>query len=192
MNREARKLTYRVELPGGVSRLREMILYVSRLSAEMPRFGKTKLNKILWSADFSAFANRGTPVTGRPYQKLENGPAPVEMPHILAEMEQSGFITIELTDFGQNMVEHRIVPKVLAGLHYFSEDDIHYVKKAIERFWDLNARQSSDSSHGIAWKTREELDPMPYEAAIFSDAELGGRTLERLKSMGRERGWTSQ
>ena len=45
MNREAHRLTYRVELPGGDGRLREMILYVSQKAEEMPRYGKTKLNK---------------------------------------------------------------------------------------------------------------------------------------------------
>src|SRR5882672_12074914 len=111
MHREARKLTYRVELPGGDGRLREMILYVSQKAAEMPRYGKTKLNKILWDADFSAFADRGVPVTGRPYQKLQAGPAPVEMPTILAEMKEEDLISIEIVDFGQGIIEQRVIAK---------------------------------------------------------------------------------
>ena len=58
---ELRKLTYRFKLPGGQRRLREMVLYVSERNSDTERFGLVKLNKILWKADFSAFADRGIP-----------------------------------------------------------------------------------------------------------------------------------
>jgi hypothetical protein len=191
MNREAHKLTYRVELPGGDGRLREMVLYVSQKAAEMPRYGKTKLNKILWEADFSAFAERGVPVTGRPYQKLQAGPAPVEMLTILAEMEGDGLISIEPVDFGQGIVEQRVVAKTNPALRFFSADDLSFMDRAIERLWDMTARQASDHSHGVAWKTREELDPLPYETALLSDEELKGEALARIKERAYEHGWKS-
>jgi hypothetical protein len=52
------RLTYRVELPGGQVRLREAALYVMKKCENLHFFGLTKLNKILWKADFSAFAAR--------------------------------------------------------------------------------------------------------------------------------------
>lgn len=191
MNRAAHKLTYRVDLPGGDVRLREMILYVSQKSAEMPRYGKTKLNKILWDADFSAFAARGVPVTGRPYQKLQAGPAPVEMPTVLVEMEQAGLIEIETVDFGDGIIEQRVIAKAPPSLHFFSSDDLAYMDRSIERLWDLTAKRASDRSHGVAWKTRDELDPLPYEAALLSDEELAGEPLARIVDMAQELGWKS-
>jgi hypothetical protein len=65
--RVANNLTYKVHLPGGQKRLREMILYISNRCNDAPRWGKSKLNKILWRAGSHAFLNRGDPVTGRPY-----------------------------------------------------------------------------------------------------------------------------
>jgi hypothetical protein len=191
MNHEAHKLTYRVDLPGGDNRLREMILYVSQQSVEMPRFGKTKLNKILWDADFTAFAERRVPITGRPYFRLKAGPAPVEMQTILAEMDQAGLIKIELIDFGNGMVEQRILAQVKPSLNWFSPDDIGYMDRAIRRLWDMNAKQASDHSHGVAWHTREDLDPLPYETALLSDEKLRGPTLARIKGIAQERGWKS-
>jgi hypothetical protein len=190
MNREAHKLTYRVELPGGEHRLREMILYVSSRAKDMPRYGKTKLNKILWDADFSAYLSRRTPVTGRPYQKLKAGPAPVEMPTVLAEMQADGLIEIEAVQVGA-YVEHRIIARVEPSLRLFSADDLHYMNQSIERFWDLTAGEASDESHGIAWKTRDELDPMPYESALLSGEQLSGHSLTRIKEMAHEQGWKS-
>jgi hypothetical protein len=191
MRQEAKRLTYRVELPGGLNRLRDMILYVSTKSYPMPRYGKTKLNKILWKADFAAFAERGMPVTGRPYQKLKAGPAPLEMPIILLEMERDGLIEIDPTPVG-NMVEQRVVAKIEPNLHYFSPDDIRFVDLAIQYFWDNTARETSDISHGIAWLTRDELDPMPYESAILSDDRLSEAALARFASLGQQFGWKSQ
>jgi hypothetical protein len=191
MNREARKLTYRVELPGGLRRLREMVLYVCENSAGMERFGMTKLNKILWEADFSAFAERGVPVTGRPYQKLKAGPAPIEMPIILAEMEGERVIEVVPLEVG-NQVEQRIIAKAKPNLHFFSRDDIDFVDRAIKRFWANTAGFVSRVSHGIAWKSRELLDPMPYECALLSDAKLSPRSLKRFKEIGQEQGWKSR
>lgn len=192
MNHEAKRLTYRVELPGGQARLREMILYVAKKSEQMPRFGKTKLNKILWDADFSAFAERGTPVTGRPYHRLPAGPGLVEMQTLLAEMDQDDLIAIENFDFGGGKVEQRIISKVEFTSRLFSEDDLHYVDRAIERFWTMSAKEASDESHGVAWATREDLDPLPYEASILSDEPLSGHSLDRLKKIGQELGWKSR
>ncbi len=105
-----RRLTYRVELPGGQLRLREMILYVSMRCADARRFDKVKLNKILWKSDFDAFAARRVPVTGRAYQRLQWGPAAVEMPPLYGEMLQDGLFHVERIDLGDNFVEQRTIP----------------------------------------------------------------------------------
>ena len=192
MTREAqRRLTYTVELPGGQVRLREMILYVCRAAEEMPRFGKTKLNKILWKADFSAFAARGMPVTGRPYQRLQAGPAPVEMVFVLEEMIERGQLEIQPVTLGPH-TEQRVCALEKPSLHFFSSDDLEYVDRAVKEYWELSARETSDDSHGVAWKTRDNLDPMPYETALLSDEELAGSRLTRLKELASELGWKSQ
>jgi hypothetical protein len=186
------RLTYKLNLPGGQSRLREMILYVADRCKEAPRFGKVKLNKILWRADFSAFAERGQPVTGRPYQRLKNGPAPVEMPPVLAEMLQDELAAIKEVSLSDSLIEERVVPLRPARLHFFSPDDIRFVDEAINYYWDHSAREASDDSHGIAWRTRDDLEPMPYELAYLSDEELPPRTFERLIRRAEERGLKSE
>jgi hypothetical protein len=64
-----RRLTYRVDLPGGRLRLRELVIHVSERCKAARRFGKIKLNKIIWKADFEACAARRVPVTGRACQR---------------------------------------------------------------------------------------------------------------------------
>ena len=187
-----KRLTYRVELPGGQLRLREMILYVSMRCADARRFGKVKLNKILWKSDFDAFAARRVPVTGRAYQRLQWGPAAVEMPPLYGEMLQDGLIHVERIDLGDNFVEQRTIPDAEPELKLFSANDLFYVDSAIEYFWEKTGREASDDSHGVAWQSREDGDPMPYELAFLSDRRLGEAQGARLLELGKRSGWNSR
>lgn len=193
---ESHKLTYRFKLPGGQYRLREMILYVSERNPDTEHFGLTKLNKTLWKADFSAFAGRGIPVTGRAYQRLHLGPAPIEMKPLLAEMLQDGQLELIYRFFGKNaegedIIEQRPIAKMTPVLRWFSGDDLSYVDAAIAYYRPFTGRETSDDSHGIAWSSRNDLDPMPYESAIFSDERPEESHLNRLAAIGRENGWKS-
>lgn len=183
--------TYKINLSGGQQRLKEAILYVADKGQAMTYFGAVKLNKILWRADFRAFYDRGQPVTGRQYQRLPLGPAPVEMPPIIREMLRDGLLEIALRNQG-GKPEHRHVPKVLPVLKFFSADDLAYLDESVEHYRFMTGTETSDESHGIAWKTRQDGDPIPYQAAYFEDKPLSNVSLRRLAEIGRSRGWRSQ
>ena len=184
-------LSFRVELPGGQARLRELVLHVCSRCSEADRFGKVKLNKILWRADFKSFAERRLPVTGRTYQKLAAGPAPLEMPLVLAELEAEGLLTFSRREMADGYVEVRPVARATASLRAFSEDDMDFVEEAIRYYWTKSATQASDLSHGVAWRSRKFLDPIPYEAVFLSDAKLTAEDGRRLGALAAEKGWKS-
>ena len=182
------RLTYKVHLSGGQNRLREAALYVMQKCADAESFGLTKLNKILWRADFSAFAERGVPVTGRQYQKLKHGPAPVEMLPILNELQATGLAVIGKGG-DEPFAEQRPSALADASLRYFSEDDLSYLDEAVRFYWDYTNTGVSNHSHGVAWRTRKIGDPMPYQAAYLSDDKISGSLRERLLSIGESRHW---
>jgi hypothetical protein len=161
-----RQVTYRVELPGGQSRLKEASLYVMRMAASFDFFGLVKLNKILWRADFEAFKERHSPVTGRLYVKLKAGPAPYEMLPLLNEMKQAGLIEIAETKVPNEQRPVAIVDPVLKN---FSPNDLRFLDDAIAYYRDMTAAEASEDSHGLAWKTRDLGEPIPYDAVIFDD-----------------------
>jgi hypothetical protein len=168
------RLTAKVDLPGGQDRLRQLILYVSLRCVGAERFGRVKLNKILWKADFTSYATRQVPVTGRIYQKLDWGPALKEMLPLLREMERVGFIEFVQTDFGfdacgKPIIESRPTAKFPPNLRYFSTDDLEFVEQAISYYWDKTGHEASDDSHGMAWKTRDLKETMYYELSYLSD-----------------------
>jgi hypothetical protein len=185
------KLTWKVNLPGGQKRLREAVLYVSQKCESAPYFGKIKLNKILWRADFESFAQRGQPVTGRQYQRLKQGPAPVEMLPILNELQAEGLLTYKtrkLVDYEEQR------PTALQSpiLTMFSKQDLDYLDRSISAYWDKTGTEVSDISHGVAWKSREDGDPMPYELAYLSDEPLGMGQKGRLLKLATSYGWNSK
>jgi hypothetical protein len=184
-------LTESVRLQGGQDRLRQLTLYVSQECSRSERFGLVKLNKTLWKADFDAYASRQVPITGRPYQRLEQGPAPKEMPHVLRDLLRDGMIHLEVTDFGDGIREKKPIPLGKPNMSYFSEEDMRFVETAIRHYWDLTGQESSDDSHGVAWRSRANGTPMFYELAYLSDRNAGPLQSERALSKAAKAGWSS-
>src|SRR3954452_13432604 len=91
----APRLTVTVPLPGGQSRLRQLILHVATRCEKAEWFGAIKLNKIIWKADFDSFAERRVPVTGREYRRQKFGPALREMLPVHRDMQAEGLIRVE-------------------------------------------------------------------------------------------------
>jgi hypothetical protein len=171
--------------------LGEAVLYVSKRCAEAPNFGRVKLNKIIWRADFDSFAQRGQPVTGRQYQRLKQGPAPVEMLPVLNELQAAGlldFMKVQQGDF----VELRPIALADPVLVFFSPQDLEYLDRAISVYWEKTGQEVSDISHGVAWSSREEGEAMPYELAYLSDEPLGRGQKARLLKLATEFGWNSK
>lgn len=76
-------------------------------------------------------------------------------------------------------------------LKFFSPDDLDYIDESIWHYWNMTGTESSDLSHGIAWKTRYNGDPMPYQSALFEDAPLPPEGLKHFAAMGERLGWRS-
>lgn len=185
----AAQLTYAVDLPGGAQkRLAEAVLYVSLLCEADPAFGMTRLNKILFEADFLSFRIRATPITGVRYQRLENGPAPKSMPHCLRELQEAGALHIRVGNFfGQ--VQHKPMALRAADLSHFSGEDIAVLDSVIRDSDGKTATEASNASHRIEWKTRQNGDEIPYEAAWLSDEPVTEADVERTKELAAQYGW---
>jgi len=64
----------------------ELVLYVAGKSVDDPGYGRTKLNKILFYSDFTAYEQLGESITGAEYQKLRYGPAPRRLLPVLERL----------------------------------------------------------------------------------------------------------
>ena len=80
------------------TKFRETVIYIAGKCAGDPTFDTIKLNKILYYADFAAYRQLGSPITGAEYRKYAEGPAPDCM------VEQSRI----LVDAGDAAIEERV------------------------------------------------------------------------------------
>ena len=191
MTREPSR-TLTVPLPGGQARIKEAILYVASKCATARFFGAIKLNKIIWKADFNSYAARGVPVTGRAYKRRPLGPALQEMLPVHRSMRNEGLIRVENRDFGDDIIEDRTIPCVEPSFAYLRTEDFAFLDSAIRYYWEMTGGETSDESHGVAWSTRKDNDPMPYELAYLSDEPLSLAQLIHVEGLIYERGWVSE
>ncbi len=150
------------------AKFRELALYISEKSAEDPRFGSVKLNKILYFSDFEAYRRLGQSITGATYRKLSEGPAPREMLPQRDVMLDSGDIAMEHRPYFAG-IQQRVVPKRGARTDLFSAAELAVVNETIEALRHMTAREASDFSHReLGWLAADPGEDIPYDTAWLS------------------------
>ncbi len=153
-------------------KFREVVLYVAEESEDDPRFGATKLNKILYFSDFKAFGMLGESITGATYQRLDRGPAPRELLPALRLMEAEGEIErVERRYFNRPQKVVRPLRKSDAR-EILDSAEIAIVDAVLTELGDLNASQVSALSHLEAgWRLARDREEIPYETVYISDRQ---------------------
>jgi hypothetical protein len=152
------------------SKLRELIVYISSLSERDETFGATKLNKLLFRADFFAYAQWGKPLTGVEYFALENGPVPRPMKRLLNLMREEGDIVIREKDYF-GLAQHRVIPLRSPELN-FSVHEMNLLFRLIQRYWGVSGTSMSNESHEfLGWSLAKLEETIPYSVALVGDRE---------------------
>jgi uncharacterized phage-associated protein len=150
-----------------MKKLQELILYIAHKSHDDPSFSVTKLNKILFIADFNAYGLLGEPITGATYIHRQFGPVPREMPDILDLLTKSGKVEIkEKQYFGH--LQKRIVPLENADLKQFTTDQISLLGDVIHECRTLTASRTSKWTHTLVpWLDSSYGEVIPYETVFI-------------------------
>jgi hypothetical protein len=152
--------------PPNDAKLKELILFIALRSQDDPRFGSTKLNKLLFFADFLAYVKLGKAITWHEYMKLPNGPAPRKMVPIRQEMIEAKSLAMQERD---HYGKAQKVPVALreADLSVFSATEIAIVTEVLDAFRKNNAKGISSLSHKFAgWKLAADRETIPYKVAL--------------------------
>jgi len=170
-------------------KFKELVLYIAERCMEDPTFGATKLNKILYFADFYAYGESGVPITGATYMKLPRGPAPRELVSVREELSNAGDICIREAKY-HGYPQERIIPIREANLDSFMAKEIALVDDIIQKLWEINAADISNYTHRLAgWRIAEDGDDIPYESVFLSDEGLTEDDISRAKELANRFGW---
>lgn len=177
----------------GLNRLRALILYVSSKYKDDEFFGATRLNKVLFEIDHTAFRKLSSPVTGIVYVKEKQGPVPRNMQGILRDMQAEGQITIRHVP--HRLAPHRklrrVEPCCHADIGFLSAQELNIVDAVITARWGESADSASARTHGLAWQLAEMREPIPYESAFLSDEPITQQDIERTEELSKRFGWES-
>lgn len=157
--------------PDADTRLAELILYVARRCERHTAFGAVKLNKILFYADFIAFAKLGEPITGTEYFRLPMGPAPRRLEPVTRTLFDHGD-AVEQSRAVFAKMQKRIVPLREANLDLFTAAQIAIVDEVIDALCSMTADEVTELSHQFAgWELAEDHETIPYASALIPSTD---------------------
>jgi hypothetical protein len=170
----------------GGAKLQHLILYVSVKSQGDDAFGKVKLNKILFLADFEAYKLWGAPITGETYFALENGPAPKHMLPTLNKMVDSKLLAIQPAIY-YGYPQEKPTALVEPDIDLFKSKEIALVDSIISKSWGKTAKDMSDESHEfIGWKLAALKEDIPFTVGLVGQAtksKANPENIEKVKAI---------
>ncbi|MCI0345318.1 MAG: SocA family protein [Chloroflexi bacterium] len=148
-------------------KFRELVLYVAKLTEGDPRCGRTKLNKILFYADFGAYRRFGRSISGQKYFKREFGPVPGGLPGTVDAMVEARECAWASRDhYGRTL--QKLVALREPDLSVFDAAEVDVVRQVVEELWERNATEVSDLSHRfVGWQAAGMGDEIPYNTVLI-------------------------
>lgn len=160
----------------------EMVLYVASRLAGSPTGGATKLNKVLFFAEFTHFRRYGMAISGCEFQKLEHGPAPRQLVPVRKRLIASQEARLAKDDF-LGRPQHRLVPLREPNVAVFSANELATIHDVLDQFQNFTALQVSGLSHlEPGWRLTELGETIPYSTALLDMPQISTPTSRRLQA----------
>lgn len=128
-----------------LQRLTEMVVFF----AEKLQPYKTKLNKLLFYADFGMFQRSFFSISGAKYAALPMGPVPDKFHGIYEYLVISDIIDVKYSEFANGGIGEQFLPKTNRPFkpELFLPEESDMLEKTAERFRDISTGEIIDLSH---------------------------------------------
>jgi hypothetical protein len=168
------------------AKFKEAVLYVARACAEDPYFGAVKLNKILFYADFTAYARWGKSITGAEYRKYPHGPAPARMKAVKEELQDSREAHENTIVIAEGRTQKRLEAGRPAKTEMFTPEELTIINESVEALWGMTATQVSTESHRFpGWKYAIMGETIPYATVFLAEKPLPLSEKDKVWARGR-------
>ena len=161
-------------------KLTELIVYVADRLADDRAGGSTKLNKVLFFADFAHVRQHGTPITGAVYQHLAYGPAPRRLLPLRNRLIEQGDAELVDEEFLGHR-QHRLVARRRADLDVYTDAELATIDAVLDDLSGMTGTQVSTLSHEeAAWRHTDQGETIPYELALVPKEQIVTPTAQRV------------
>ena len=143
------------------------------------QLGSTKLNKLLYHADFLHFKRYGRPITGDRYVKMPYGPVPSTAYAVVTDASKKGLAgemgktildgkirirTVKVADKSQSRIEALIDP----DLSVFSDSELEVLAEVAKQYKNRSATRLSKDSHSpdAPWSKTQDFQTIEYELSL--------------------------
>jgi len=154
--------TYSGWVPMQVSKVREMILHF----ASLPDMYETKLNKLLFYADFSHFKYSGVSISGASYLAFPYGPVLRDCPRVEEDLLEGGELIADERFFSDGGSGTVFAAGREADLTVFSAKERATLVRVAKHLGSKSSRELSEMSHAeSAWRETPERSMIDYAKA---------------------------
>lgn len=158
----------------------EMVLYVAERLRDDRAGGATKLNKVLFFAEFTHLRRHHAVISGCEFQKLVHGPAPRQLMPVRQRLIEAGEAVLSTEDF-LGRPQHRLIPRRPADRSVFTADELASIDDVLDQLAGMTGTQVSELSHQEpGWRLTEIGETIPYSTAFLDFPQIATPTSERL------------
>ncbi|MEE9303354.1 MAG: type II TA system antitoxin MqsA family protein [Thiotrichaceae bacterium] len=123
---------------------------------------KTKLNKLLFYADFKHFKEYSVSITGARYVHLQYGPVPDDYDYYFAELAREHYLGVEEEIF-DNYTGFKCVARVEPDLSLFNQSERDVLEQVIQYFRHFGSVKIMEFSHEeVAYASTMEGETISY------------------------------
>jgi putative zinc finger/helix-turn-helix YgiT family protein len=127
---------------------------------------KTKINKLLFYADFLHFRQYAVSITGARYAHATFGPVPHKYESLLAALIENGSLSSEEFMCSEEITGEKLVATKGADFSLFSDSEIKILATVRERFRGFSARKIMEYSHNeVGYKKTAQGQFISYKYA---------------------------
>lgn len=136
-----------------LDRLAMMLAY---FSVRVPELWKTKLNKLLFYADFLHYRRTGYSISGASYRAIPFGPVPAEYDKLYVKLKDDELITIDFVEFDNGNYGETVTSKQKFQEDGFVASELSCLKDVADAFASCNTSKIVRISHNEnGWKENE-------------------------------------
>jgi uncharacterized phage-associated protein/DNA-binding transcriptional regulator YiaG len=120
---------------------------ISFFGSTIKKLYKTKLNKLLFYADFLSYSRTGFAISGISYRAIQFGPVPSQYQKLYVKLCDDGKLSIEQVDVGNGNYGEMISASKSFDPSDFTENELRTLQDVCDVYGDMQTSALVDASH---------------------------------------------